>query len=60
MDTSSDDYMEVDEEEEIDIDHFNLKWQTLHTLKNRLMLGVLPWGTTCDITIQPHTTKVSA
>lgn len=44
MDTSSDDHMEIDEEEEIDIGHFNLnkEWQTLHALKNRPMLGVLP------------------
>ncbi|CEG68052.1 hypothetical protein RMATCC62417_04384 [Rhizopus microsporus] len=33
MDTPSDDYMEVDEEEEIDIDHFNLSKERVEKMK---------------------------
>ena len=33
MDTSSDDYIKVDEEEEIEIDHFNLSKEWVEKIK---------------------------
>jgi hypothetical protein len=41
MDTSSDDYMEVDEEEEIKIDHFNLSKEWIEKIKTNWQFIIL-------------------
>ena len=43
-------------------DNINILYKrpTLHVPENKLMLRVLPWGTTYVVTIQRHLTKASA